>query len=274
MAGGIIRLGVVWGYRLFGGPAEVADAEGSKDCDIAKGDEDGHGCFARPATGSEGCRQDVLCGAVWGPVGDAADLYAKHPEGGELTDHDEDEEDEPGDAEGRLLVLDQANDHLAQAEIEGAAEDRRQEGEDIIGGIHYNMIDLVADVKQDKGRDDDHDELYGEAAGHDRPAGGRGDAESLEDTFIAIAGNGICIAHEADGIKTYGDAVGEREGSAELGDQSFPGYEDDRRDEDRQHGSTAVAPLGCQVCFEQAGEDRPGRGKGILRAFGLWEGGC
>ena len=181
-------------------PLEFSDAYDGEQEDIADGGQQGHIGLFRPGAWVEGIGEDALNGAVGRPFGDVGDDLAECAEGSDHAGHDEQEEDEAGGDVDGFGVANEADDGLAEAEVDGAADDGGAESEGVGGGLHVDIIDLVADDKEDDGDQDDHEELDGKAADHDGPARGGGDAEALEDPFFAIAGDRICVAHQADSV--------------------------------------------------------------------------
>src|ERR1700733_14735089 len=98
------------------------------------------------------------------------------------------------------------------------------------------MVILVSAYKYHERHDADHDQLDEQPADHDGPPGGGGHAKTLEDAFVAVPGYGIGITHDADGIKTDGDAVGKDKGAADFFDEGFPRKKDDDRREEHHEG--------------------------------------
>ncbi len=170
-------------------PLEFPDADDGEDDDIADGGQQGHVGLCFPGAWVEGIGEDALNDTVGGPFGDIGRDLPELAQGGKHSGHNEEEEDQAGRDVDGLRVADESDDRLAKAEVDRAADHGCQEGEGVAGGLHLDIIDLVADEEEDDGDDGDHEQLDGEAAGHDGPAGCGGDPEALEDPFFAVAGD-------------------------------------------------------------------------------------
>lgn len=150
---------------------------------------------------------DGLYGSVGGILCDIADRLAQCAKFGEHTNHDKGDVNKAGGGIDGLGVFDESDDDLAKAEVYGTAEESGEETEDITAEREGDIVKFITDDKGDDGHNGDHDQLDGEAAGHDGPVGGWGYPKTLEDAFVAVPGYRVGIAEESDGCEADGNTV-------------------------------------------------------------------
>src|ERR1700677_2657600 len=156
----------------FSGPFEPLDPQIREDGGVTERDQKVYRVIGIPGGGRKGAGDDGIDRSVGGIFSNFIEDIAEHIKGTEHSDHYESDIDQAAGSLDGFGIGDPADDSLTQGKVDGAANDGCQETYDVSQRGQYNVVVLIAYYHDDCGHQQDHKELNGEAAAHDRPIGG------------------------------------------------------------------------------------------------------